>query len=142
MSYDLAVWEGRRPATNADALAAYEEMMRRYEGDSSGPSSAIERFVASLLARWPDLDDDGGEESPWADSPLIANASGAAIYFSLATSRALPAIDYASATAARQGLVCFDPQRLVLLPEREGDGAASGSASRPVDRGILGDLMG
>lgn len=68
MSYDLAVWEGTRPATEAEAVATYERIMARMEtGSGVEPTAAIRGYVAALLARWPDITDPAGEDSPWAD---------------------------------------------------------------------------
>ena len=80
MSYDLAVWEGERPVSDEAALAAYVEMMKRTEGvDSEPPSDRIRAYVNALLARWPDITTPDGDDSPWADGPLINNASGTGI---------------------------------------------------------------
>ena len=76
MSYDLAVWVGARPQSDSDASAVYERLMDRMEaGDAEAePSPAIRAYVAALLERWPDITEDAGEDSPWADGPLIGNA--------------------------------------------------------------------
>ena len=109
MSFDLAVWEGERPASDADALREYERRMDALEsGETEPPTPAIAAFVAALLERWPDLDDD--EASPWAGSPLIADASGSTFYTGMAWSRADEAGAFVAATARAHGLVCFDPQ--------------------------------
>lgn len=60
--------------------------------------------------------EDAGEDSPWADGPLIGNAIGEAIYFAMVWSRAEEASDFASRLAAQHGLVCFDPQSETLRP--------------------------
>lgn len=40
------------------------------------PTPRIQRYVDELLSRWPDINTDEGQDSPWADGPLIGNASG------------------------------------------------------------------
>jgi hypothetical protein len=111
VSYDLAVWEGPTPPNNAAAAAEYERVMTRMEdGPADPPSIRISAYVAALLARWPDITDDRGEDSPWADGPMIGNAFGNAIYFSMVWSRAEEASEFAASVAAQHGLVCFDPQ--------------------------------
>src|SRR5262249_10812846 len=97
MSYDLAVWEGPAPASNAAALATYRELMDRWQDEgvvdairakmrgeptAYDPTRAIAGYVSELLRRWPDIGDDE-EESPWADAPLINNATGPLFYFSM-----------------------------------------------------------
>jgi hypothetical protein len=55
MSYDLAVWVGRRPESDEAASVAYEQLMDRMEaGDfDAEPSPRIRAYVEALLARWP-----------------------------------------------------------------------------------------
>ena len=81
------------------------------------PTNAIRAYVEALLDRWIDMtEEDVDDISPWADGPLINNASGPIIYFAMRPSMA----DEVSAAAARmavdRGLVCFDPQRDCLRP--------------------------
>jgi hypothetical protein len=117
MSFDLAVWEGERPVSDAHAAATFERLMDRMEaGDHEPPTERISAYVSALLDRWPDIDDDGGEDSPWADGPLIGNALGSSIYFAMVWSRAEEASAYAAQVAEEHGLVCFDPQSERLLP--------------------------
>ncbi|MGD9956286.1 MAG: hypothetical protein AB7O74_07290 [Candidatus Nanopelagicales bacterium] len=114
MSFDLAVWEGERPASDAAALREYERRMDALEtADPEPPTPRITAFVHALLERWPDIDVD--ESSPWAGSPLIADASGSTFYTGVAWSRADEAAEFIAATAREHGLVCFDPQSERLL---------------------------
>lgn len=118
MSYDLAVWEGPPPESDEAAAAVYEQLMRRLEaGDTDGPpTTAIATYVDALLARWPDITSDGGDDSPWADGPLINNAFGNPIYFSMVWSAAEESSAFAAELAESHGLVCYDPQTEVLRP--------------------------
>ena len=73
MSYDLAVWDGPKPASNADASAEYERRMDAMEEalDGSGePAASTERikaFVEAALARFPELDDNSGPDDSGCD---------------------------------------------------------------------------
>jgi hypothetical protein len=120
VSYDLAVWVGARPRSDADASSVYKQMMERMDGGESEvePSPAIRAYVEALLQRWPDITDDAAEDSPWADGPLMANAVGDAIYFSMVWSRAEEASAFASRLADEHGLVCYDPQSESLRPHQ------------------------
>jgi hypothetical protein len=116
MSIDMAVWEGERPASDKEAAQTYRALYDRYI-ESEYPTEAtprIKEFVETLLATFPDLDElgeDDVDDSPWADSPLLGNAGGPFIYFAMVRNDALQqAWDLASSTAARLGLVAFDPQ--------------------------------
>lgn len=122
MSYDLAVWQGERPANDAEARVIFEQLCDTYlEGDSDEePTAAIAAYVGALLERWPDLgdddDDDADDDCPWADGPLIGNARGPFIYFAMVWSMAEEASSFAALLASRHGLVCFDPQSGQLRP--------------------------
>jgi len=120
MSYDLAVWEGPRP--ESDAVAAVEfarrvsEMDRLYDAGQpmTEPSAAIREFVATVEGRYPDDEDDPGG-SPWAVFPLIGNAVGDGIFIPMTYPGARSARDVVAEIATSQGLVCFDPQEEALL---------------------------
>jgi hypothetical protein len=131
MSYDLAVWEGPPPADDADALATYRQLMDRWQDEgvveairarmkgektAYDPTPAIEKYVAGLVQRWPDTVEKGiGEESPWADAPIINNATGPLFYFAMVYSMAEEAVTFAAELAVQHGLNCFDPQSERLL---------------------------
>jgi hypothetical protein len=114
--FDLAVWEGERPASDKAALAEYEGLMDMWQGGGppyAVPTSAIRAYVNALLEHWPDITTEAGTHSPWADGPLMGNAPGPLFYFAMVWKRS----DEAGAFAAARthGLVCFDPQACRLL---------------------------
>lgn len=111
MSYDMTVWEGEPPADDAAASAAFRALYEQYVEREypTPPTGKIAEFVAILVGRWPDTDEDF-DESPWAAAPLIREASGPFMHFAMAYSRADEAAPFAAATAAQLGLVCFNPQ--------------------------------
>ncbi|NPC95976.1 hypothetical protein [Nocardioides sp. zg-DK7169] len=125
MSYDLIVWEGDAPVSDEAARAVFVRLMERAEEDTAAePTAAIRAYVHALLQRWPDITEDAGEDSPWADGPLVNNASGDAIHFSLVWSAAEEASAYAARVAGEHGLVCYDPQLEALrTPPARGGGA-------------------
>ena len=128
MTFDLAVWEGARPESDKAASVVFEQLMDRLEAGAfdAEPSPRIRAYVEALLSRWPDITEDSGADSPWADAPLIANASGEAIYFAMVWSRADEAAEFAALLAERHGLVCYDPQSERLLPRASGKRGHSG----------------
>jgi hypothetical protein len=125
MTFDLAVWEGTRPQTDEAASLVYGQLMDRMEaGDcDTEPTPRIRAYVDALLSRWPEITDESGADSPWADAPLIGNAFGDAIYFAMVWSRADEAAEFAARLADQHGLVCYDPQSERLLPRAHGDRA-------------------
>ncbi|MDX3874236.1 hypothetical protein PV706_32095 [Streptomyces europaeiscabiei] len=128
MSYDLAVWEGERPADDKTAGQVFSDLYNRYIDSESEepPSERIAAYVAVLLERWCDLteddeddedeDEDDEDTSPWSTGPLINEASGPLIYFPMRFSMAEEASAYAAAVAESMGLVCFDVQQDRLRP--------------------------
>jgi hypothetical protein len=118
MSYDLAVWEGERPADDKTAAQVFSDLYDRYiDSEVKKPASErIAAYVAALLERWCDLTEDEEDTSPWSTSPLIGEASGPLIYFPMRFSMAEEASAYAAAVAESMGLVCFDVQQGRLRP--------------------------
>ncbi|WP_412540060.1 hypothetical protein R8Z50_30220 [Longispora sp. K20-0274] len=116
MSYDLAVWEGERPATDDAGATVHDELYERFIGsaETMPPSVRIERYVSALLERYPDID--VAEESPWSTSPLMGEASGPYVYFPMVYSTCREASAWCAGVAAEHGLVCFDPQLGILRP--------------------------
>src|SRR3954447_3711704 len=113
MSYDLAVWEGDRPADDAAAAAEFERLYNRYiESDEDvPPTPRIAAFVQALLDRYPDRGTDGGGDSPWSTGPLLNDASGPVIYFPIVWRRWEEVSGQAAQLAEDHGLHCFDPQQ-------------------------------
>ncbi len=115
VSYDLAVWEGERPSSDEEAGAIHSALYDWYvdSDEEFAPAPLLVEFVNALLARWPDLGDDDGdeeEETPWSTGPLIGEVCGPYMYFPMSYSRAEEASAFAASVAAKLGLVCFDPQ--------------------------------
>ncbi|MFF8532347.1 hypothetical protein ACF07B_10365 [Streptomyces sp. NPDC015532] len=110
MSYDLAVWEGERPADDRTAGRIFTDLFDRYLDAemTSPPTECIAAYVAALAERWGDATDDA---SPWAAWPLIAGAGGPLVYFPMGWSRCEEVSAWAAALADSMGLICFDPQQ-------------------------------
>ncbi|MBB5776577.1 hypothetical protein [Nonomuraea jabiensis] len=115
MSYDLAVWEGKRPANDEIAGDVYEALMELMDQDGdTPPTSRISTYVAAVLERWPDFDEaDDSAGAAWSVSP---EASGPIVYFCMAYSKAEEVSEFAADLAHERGLVCYDPQMECLRP--------------------------
>ncbi|KOG24120.1 hypothetical protein [Streptomyces viridochromogenes] len=118
MSYDLAVWEGERPADDKTAGRVFNDLYDRYIDSEveEPPSERVAAYVAALLERWCDITEDEEDTSPWSTGPLIGEASGPLIYFPMRWSMAEEASAYAAAVAESMGLICFDVQENRLRP--------------------------
>ncbi|WP_432030055.1 hypothetical protein [Streptomyces sp. 1222.5] len=70
MSYDLAVWEGERPADDKTADRVLEDLYARYidSDQDHPPTERIAAYVAGLLERWCDLTKDE-DDTPLVDRP-------------------------------------------------------------------------
>lgn len=113
MSYDLAFWEGTRPRTDEEALAHFEEVFDALEGmDGDIPATpTIEALVRKLESRWP-IDH---SSAPWATFPLDGDAQGSTLYVNLVLTVSDTVVEELAGIAAGLGVICFDPQREMLL---------------------------
>ncbi|TDD29769.1 hypothetical protein E1218_03105 [Kribbella turkmenica] len=110
MSWVLVAWDGPVPASADDAARIFEELESSVSEDDP-PTDAIRGYVEELLARWPDITEDRSEDSPWADGPLIANASGPLFVFSLGLRSLSESIPYCTEVARRRGIVLYDQEQ-------------------------------
>jgi hypothetical protein len=113
VSYDLAVWEGDRPANDLAARAEFQRLYDRYMGSDAPvePTTRVAAYVEALLARYPDLTTDAGEDSPWSTGPLINEAKGPLLYFPMVWSRCEETSEWAARLAEEHGLNCYDLTR-------------------------------
>jgi hypothetical protein len=116
MSHAYSAYDGPPPRTFEEAMAALEAMETAYEGEQP-PTASIRAFVDALLARWPDISDEQGEQSPWSDGPMVNNAAGSVIHFGVVYSRLDEAEPFVVETARHHGLVLVDQEEgRVLVP--------------------------
>ena len=118
MSYDLAIWEGNRPASDAAASNEYKRLVDGHirSGNLQPPIPQIVAFVGALLDRHPEIDTEAGDDSPWATGPLMGEASGPFLYLPLVHSQCEQASAWVAELAQEHGLVCYDPQAGKLRP--------------------------
>jgi hypothetical protein len=118
MSYDLAVWEGEQPGDDEVAGQTYQYLCETYlEADELlPPTPRLAAFARALLDVYPDIDSDGGDESPWSTAPLSGEAIGPLMSLPMRHSRAEEISAWAAQIAAQHGLVCYDPQMDRLRP--------------------------
>ena len=118
VSYDLAIWDGARPASDAAAREEYKQLADRHirSRDRQPPISQIAVFVCTLLDRYPEIGTEAGDDSPWATGPLMREASGPFLYLPLVYSQCEQASAWIAQLAHERGLVCYDPQADMLRP--------------------------
>lgn len=118
MSYDLAVWEGDRPADDAAAAAEFERLYEVYvaSGTAAPAAARVVAYARALLDRYPDIGTEAGEDSPWSTAPLLGEVTGPLMYFPMVWSRCEEVSAWAVEVAREHGLVCFDPQWNQLRP--------------------------
>jgi hypothetical protein len=90
VSYDLAVWDGERPADDVAAAAQVDALYDRYMNSDVGapPTPTIAAYARALVDRYPDIGTDAGEASPWTTGPWLDLARGPLVYFSIGWSGA------------------------------------------------------
>lgn len=115
MTYVLAVWDGEMPADNERAAKDYERLIEQTEDREIPPAPKIRRYAEALLGQWPDITEEGGEDSPWSDGPLMNDATGPLLVFGLGTSFGEEPFAYCRDLAREHGLVFFDPESEELL---------------------------
>lgn len=112
MSYDLAVWEGERPANDVAAAAEFERLYGRYIASDGvvEPTPRIAAYVSALLDRYPDIGPEAADDSPWSTAPLMNEACGPLVYFPMVWSRCHEVSAWAAQLAEEHALHCYDPQ--------------------------------
>ncbi len=140
MSYNFAVWEGAAPLSNAHATSEFErrcDLLATQLEDSIGKavSPGIRDFVDALIGVHPDAPQPSRGGGPWADGPLINNATGDFIYFAAVPDRVEDVGQLVMQSAADLGLVAFDPQVEELMPS-----ATSGVRSTEFDLPVAHEL--
>jgi hypothetical protein len=134
MSWVLVAWDGPVPTSAVDASRIFEQLESSTAEDAL-PTDGIHGYVEELIQRWPDTAADGGEDSPWADGPLIGDAHGPLFVFSLRVSTLEESIPYCTDVARRRGIVLFDPeQEEVYSPAGIPSGAAPPVSAAPSRR--------
>lgn len=145
MSFDLYAWGSPQPATAEQA----ERICRELAAGNTISVSAdarVQGFAQELLGRFPPLEslaDEELEASPWSMTPEI---SASHVIMTISWSRAQEAAEFVLALAARQGLVCFDPQASVVHnPPGQAGGLrlefCDGSVVDHPDPAVLGPLL-
>jgi hypothetical protein len=148
MSYDLAVWEGDRPADDVAAASDFECLYDRYIASEAPaePTARIALYVAALLERYPDIGTEAGADSPWSTGPLMGGACGPLVYFPMVWSRCDETSAWAARLAGEHGLHCYDPQVQRLRtpwgrPWRFELTSARGHAARDPDPDLVREVL-
>lgn len=120
MGYQLAVWEGERPADDAGEREFRAVAQQHLVGEPAEPTPAIRKFVAALTEMWTDdSEDPRWEGSPWKWPPILEDASGPVILLDLTLSSGLVAGTIIASLAQEHGLVTFDLMAGMLRPVSE-----------------------
>ena len=110
MSYDIAVWEGERPASDAHALETFTALMdAAEENEDVQPTPCIRSFIRDLIAQW----DDGDE--PWSVVPLTEDEGIGPIVYLALTFDSIDEVQVIADIAKRHHLICFDPQAETII---------------------------
>ena len=113
LSFDLYVWASPCPVTVAQAERTCRELAME-NTSSVGADDRIRGFAQELLGRFPALEglaDDELDASPWSATPEVWASH---VIVTISWSRAREVADFVLGAAAARGLVCFDPQALIV----------------------------
>lgn len=121
MGYQLAVWEGPRPADDDAGGEKFQAMAEQHLMDEpTEPTPAIRKFVEALTTVWTDDPDDPRfERSPWKSSSVLSSASGPMVFLNLRLRAELIVSTVIASIAEDHGLVTFDLMVGMLRPVSE-----------------------
>jgi hypothetical protein len=108
VSFDLAIWVGEKPADNTEALRTFQRLTSSVEG-TEPPDPLLRACKREITGRYPDDLRGLLPGSIWASAPL--DVHGPQLYMNLRWDVSDEALDFISRTAAKHGLVRFDPQK-------------------------------
>jgi hypothetical protein len=129
---------GRAGADECRRRLRIFEQLESSTAEDALPTEGFRGYVEELLQRWPDISAYDGEDSPWADGPLVNNAYGPLLVFSLRVSTLEESIPYCADVARRRGIVLFDQDKEeVYSPEGIPCGAARPVAATPSRRRLV-----
>jgi hypothetical protein len=127
VSFDLGVWDARRPPRVAEAERRYEQL-RSGEDPETAPSPRVDGFVAECEERWPAP---GAADPP----PFTSRRTATGLLLQVRAEVATELFGEWAAMAERHGLVLFDPQSgVVRIPSR----LSFDAQPPPMDRGWFG----
>ena len=121
MGYQLAVWEGVRPATDDAGIEQFNSLAHQHlVGEPTEPTPAIRGFIDALTTVWTDDPNDRRwKTSPWKDAPLIEAASGPMVFLDLALRADIIISTVIASIAQDHGLVTLDLMVGMLRPVSE-----------------------
>lgn len=121
MGYQLAVWEGPRPADDEAGGERFQAMAEQHlMDDPTEPTPAIRQFIEALTTIWTDdPEDPRWERSPWKSSSVLESASGPIVFLNLRLRAELIVSTVIASIAEDHGLVTFDLMVGMLRPVSE-----------------------
>lgn len=110
MGYDLAMWVGEPPESDAEGTMQLEERFDHYQFCGHPAAPEIRDFIDRALTVFPVDTPEELDASPWRDILLQDSARGDMIYFTLLPSTPPGTIRELIALGRECGLVVVDPQ--------------------------------
>jgi hypothetical protein len=113
MSFDLVIWVGDRPASDQEAHRTFDRLMAEVEreiseGIAPKPDPRLARCVREITGSYSDGLLGLIFGSVWTSMPVTPH--GSIVYMNLAWGVKTKVLDFIARTAAKHGLVCYDPQ--------------------------------
>jgi hypothetical protein len=113
MSFDLAIWVGDQPASDQEARKTFDRLMAEGEREISEgirpePDPRLAKCVREITGSYSDGLVGLIFGSVWTSTPVTPH--GSIVYMNLRWGVKTKVLDFIAKTAAKHGLVCYDPQ--------------------------------
>jgi len=113
MSFDLVIWVGDRPVSDQEARKTFDRLTAEVEREISEgielkPDPRLVKCVREITGSYSDGLLGLIFGCVWTSTPLTPH--GSIVYLNLAWGVKTKVLDFIARTAAKHGLVCYDPQ--------------------------------
>ena len=112
MSFDQAIWVGEKPANSLEARQTFDRLMSEFD-ETEPADPRLETCKREITARYSDGLLSMVTGSVWATAPLAPR--GRLLYMNLSWGTSDKVLGFIARTAAKHGLVCFDPQTSTVV---------------------------
>lgn len=115
MSYNVYLLVGQLPPNDSEVWEKIDQLRESYYGDERAISPDLLALHSSLTAKYPCLsslsgDDEGMQNSPWADGPMLGNFKHEMGMLAMTFSQLDEVMPFVVSSANKHGVTVADPQ--------------------------------
>jgi hypothetical protein len=107
VSYTISIVHVPVPDDDAAAWKLCEQLYEESDPEEPLPED-VKQLYQTLVARYPCITTDEGEDSPWSDGPLLDNFARTITTLGFISSGGQEPIDFVISTATSMGFTVFD----------------------------------